>query len=94
MFILALAFLFRFCTSQVLKDVYGHQRQFQVLVSNDDGWEDVNIREFLYQLEDANISAVISAPAHDKSGHGRHEIGVSWFWTWAMFEPHAVNPRR
>ena len=39
-----------------------------VLQSNDDGWAEINIREFYNSLTDAGFSSIISAPAEDMSG--------------------------
>ena len=41
-----------------------------VLVSNDDGWAEINIRQFYYSLTSAGFSAIISAPAENESGTG------------------------
>ena len=41
-----------------------------VVVSNDDGWAEINIREFYYSLVNAGFSAIISAPAENESGTG------------------------
>ncbi|KAK4548929.1 hypothetical protein LTR36_008702 [Oleoguttula mirabilis] len=44
-----------------------------VVVSNDDGWAEINIREFYYSLVNAGFSAIISAPAENESGTGSLE---------------------
>lgn len=41
-----------------------------VLVSNDDGWAEINIRQFYNALTGAGYSAIISAPAENQSGTG------------------------
>lgn len=41
-----------------------------VLVSNDDGWAEINIRSFYNALTSAGYSAIISAPAENQSGTG------------------------
>ena len=41
-----------------------------VILSNDDGWAEANIRAFYKSLSTAGDSVVISAPAENKSGSG------------------------
>ncbi len=41
-----------------------------VVLSNDDGWAEINIREFYYALTNAGDSIVLSAPAENESGTG------------------------
>ena len=41
-----------------------------VVQSNDDGWAEINIREFYYSLKAAGFNAIISAPALNQSGTG------------------------
>ena len=41
-----------------------------VVISNDDGWAEINIREFYNSLTNAGFSAIISAPAENESGAG------------------------
>lgn len=41
-----------------------------VVVSNDDGWAEINIRQFYDSLTSAGYSAMISAPAENESGTG------------------------
>lgn len=41
-----------------------------VVISNDDGWAEINIREFYSSLTDAGYDCLISAPAENKSGTG------------------------
>ena len=39
-----------------------------VVQSNDDGWAEINIREFYLSLTDAGFHSIISAPAENESG--------------------------
>jgi len=41
-----------------------------IVLSNDDGWAEVNIRVFYNALTKAGNSVVLSAPAVDRSGTG------------------------
>ena len=41
-----------------------------IVVSNDDGWAELNIRQFYDSLIGAGNSVIISAPAENKSGTG------------------------
>lgn len=41
-----------------------------ILLSNDDGWAELNIRTFYQTLKSAGYTALISAPAVNKSGSG------------------------
>ncbi|KAL8943461.1 MAG: hypothetical protein Q9211_000958, partial [Gyalolechia sp. 1 TL-2023] len=41
-----------------------------IVLSNDDGWAEINIRVFYDMLTNANNSVVLSAPADNKSGTG------------------------
>lgn len=41
-----------------------------IILSNDDGWAEINIRQFYEALTDTGDSVVISAPAENKSGSG------------------------
>lgn len=41
-----------------------------ILLSNDDGWAELNIRAFYSALTSSGNSVVISAPADNKSGTG------------------------
>lgn len=41
-----------------------------VVISNDDGWAEINIREFYSSLTKAGFDCIISAPAENKSGTG------------------------
>ncbi|KAK5119488.1 hypothetical protein LTR85_007588 [Meristemomyces frigidus] len=45
-----------------------------VVVSNDDGWAEINIREFYNSLTNVGFSAIISAPAENKSGTGSFDV--------------------
>ena len=39
-----------------------------IVQSNDDGWAEINLREFYYSLTDAGFNSFISAPADNESG--------------------------
>lgn len=41
-----------------------------IILSNDDGWAEANIRAFFQALTAAGHSTVVSAPALDQSGTG------------------------
>ena len=41
-----------------------------IVLSNDDGWAEINIRAFYNALSSAGESVVLSAPAIDRSGTG------------------------
>ena len=41
-----------------------------ILLSNDDGWAEINIRQFYNTLINAGDSVVISAPTENQSGKG------------------------
>ena len=43
-----------------------------VVLSNDDGWAEINIRAFYNTLTAAGDSVVLSAPAENLSGTGKH----------------------
>jgi len=45
-------------------------RAVNVVLSNDDGWAEINIREFYYALKSSGDSVVLSAPAENESGTG------------------------
>ena len=45
-----------------------------VVLSNDDGWAEINIRAFYNALTSGGDSVVISAPAENKSGTGMPDI--------------------
>lgn len=42
-----------------------------IVLSNDDGWAEKNIRVFYTALTDAGDSVVLSAPAENESGTGK-----------------------
>lgn len=53
-----------------------------VVISNDDGWAEINIRKFYYSLTNAGFDSIISAPAENESGTGSsdeppEEVGSS-----------------
>lgn len=52
-------------------------RAVNVVQSNDDGWAEINIREFYYSLLDAGLCSFISAPAEDESGTGSSDATPS-----------------
>lgn len=41
---------------------------FNIVVSNDDGWAEQNVRTFIKALTSAGFSAILSAPADNQSG--------------------------
>jgi 5'/3'-nucleotidase SurE len=41
-----------------------------IISSNDDGWAEINIRQFYKTLTAAGHSVVVSAPAENQSGTG------------------------
>jgi len=43
----------------------------KVVLSNDDGWAEINIRTFYSALTAAGDSVILSAPAENKSGTGK-----------------------
>lgn len=45
-------------------------RATNVVISNDDGWAEINIRTFYNTLTAAGDSVVLSAPAENESGTG------------------------
>ena len=45
-------------------------KAINVVQSNDDGWAEINIREFYYSLTNAGFNSIISAPAENESGTG------------------------
>lgn len=47
-------------------------RATNVVLSNDDGWAEINIRTFYNTLTAAGDSVVLSAPAENESGTGMH----------------------
>lgn len=49
-----------------------------IVLSNDDGWAEMNVRTFYDSLVAAGENVVLSAPAEDKSGRGAHT------WTWLL----------
>lgn len=42
-----------------------------IVLSNDDGWAEINIRTFYNTLRAAGDSVVLSAPAENESGTGK-----------------------
>ena len=52
-----------------------------VLLSNDDGWAEINIRTFYNALTAAGDSVVLSAPAENESGTGLKAFALGGgFW--------------
>lgn len=45
-----------------------------IVLSNDDGWAEINIRVFYDMLTKAGDSVVLSAPAENESGTGREPL--------------------
>lgn len=45
-----------------------------IVLSNDDGWAEINIREFYHALTQAGNSVIISAPADNESGTGSADL--------------------
>lgn len=43
-----------------------------IILSNDDGWAELNIRVFYKALTEAGDLVVLSAPAENESGTGEH----------------------
>ena len=41
-----------------------------IVLSNDDGWAEINIRTFHNSLTSSGHSVVLSAPSENQSGHG------------------------
>ena len=41
-----------------------------VVLSNDDGWAEINIRQFYNALTSTDNSVILSAPAENESGTG------------------------
>ena len=46
-------------------------RAVNVVLANDDGWAEINIRQFYDALTNAGDSVIISAPAENESGTGK-----------------------
>lgn len=49
-------------------------RAANIVMSNDDGWAEINIRTFYSTLTGAGNSAFISAPAENQSGTGEFHL--------------------
>lgn len=45
-------------------------RAYNVVVSNDDGWAEKNVRTFYSALTSAEFSTILSSPAENQSGTG------------------------
>ena len=50
----------------------------RIVLSNDDGWAEINIRAFYEALKAAGNDVVVSAPAHDRSGTGMQEYSTTF----------------
>ena len=46
-------------------------RATNIVLSNDDGWAEINIRAFYNALTSSGDSVILSAPAENKSGTGK-----------------------
>ena len=64
----------RFCVILVALLPFGQAAN--VILSNDDGWAEINIRQFYEALTSAGNSVVISAPAENESGSGKTYIYI------------------
>jgi 5'/3'-nucleotidase SurE len=51
-------------------------RAANIVLSNDDGWAEINIRSFYNALTAAGESVVLSAPAQDQSGTGKSTLAI------------------
>ena len=45
-------------------------RAATIILSNDDGWAEANVRTLFHTLINAGESVILSAPSQDKSGSG------------------------
>ncbi|KAM0720888.1 hypothetical protein Q7P37_003173 [Cladosporium fusiforme] len=52
-------------------------RAFNVVISNDDGWAEQNVRTFYNTLTSAGFSTVLSSPAENQSGTGSSDSPAS-----------------
>lgn len=52
-------------------------RAANIVLSNDDGWAEINIRTLFNVLEAAGENVVLSAPAENESGTGMLDFLVS-----------------
>lgn len=57
-----------------------------IVLSNDDGWAEKNIRVFYDTLTDAGEDVVISAPAENKSGSGSLDVEPTIVLTGCEFD--------
>ena len=59
----------RFCPTLVA--ILPFAQAANIILSNDDGWAEINIRQFYEALTSTGNSVVISAPAENESGSGK-----------------------
>lgn len=45
-----------------------------IILSNDDGWAEINVRTFYSALKSSGHSVVVSAPAENQSGTGTSSL--------------------
>lgn len=77
----------RFITAALVASLSlaGPAHAINIILSNDDGWAEVNIRALYESLTSAGHVTVVSAPAEDESGTGRLPASI--------FSPFATNHR-
>ena len=63
--------------SALLALTVGSSHGIRIIQSNDDGWAELNIREFHDMLIDAGHDAVVSAPAENMSGKGTVQTPIT-----------------
>jgi len=49
-------------------------RAANIILSNDDGWAEINVRTFYETLTAAGESVVLSSPAENQSGTGKFSV--------------------
>lgn len=59
--------------SALLALAVGGSQGIRIIQSNDDGWAELNIRQFHDMLISAGHEAVVSAPAENMSGKGKSD---------------------
>lgn len=65
--------------SALLALTVGSSHGIRIIQSNDDGWAELNIREFHDMLIDAGHDAVVSAPAENMSGKGTLQTPIALY---------------
>lgn len=65
--------------SALLALTVGSSHGIRIIQSNDDGWAELNIREFHDMLIDAGHDAVVSAPAENMSGKGTLQTPITLY---------------